>query len=85
MKNEKSQSLTRDILDTVRDCTIEDACTNTARVIRKYRVNTDNETLAIIAQDAFCDYLDACIFRNGLYHDTPRERLLQLRPREYAT
>ena len=60
MKNEKSQSLTRDILDTVRDCTIEDACANTARVIRKYRVNTDNETLAIIAQDAFCDYLDAC-------------------------
>ena len=60
MKNEKSQSLARDILDTVRDCTIEDACTNTARVIRKYRVNTDNETLAIIAQDAFCDYLDAC-------------------------
>ena len=60
MRNEKSQSLTRDILDTVRDCIIEDACTNTANVIRKYRVNTNNETLAIIAQDAFCDYLDAC-------------------------
>lgn len=60
MENEKSQSLTRELRETVRDCTIEDACTNTARVIRKYRVNTDNETLATIAQDAFCDYLEAC-------------------------
>ena len=60
MKNEKSQSLTRDIRETVRDCTIEDAVNETNRIIRKYQVNTDNETLATIAQDAFCDYLDAC-------------------------
>ena len=60
MRNEKSQSLARDLRETARDVTIEDAVNETRRVIRKYRVNTNNETLAIIAQDAFCDYLDAC-------------------------
>jgi hypothetical protein len=60
MRNEKSQELASDIRETVRDCTIEDAVNETERVVNKYRATTDNETLATIAQDAFCDYLDAC-------------------------
>ena len=60
ISDEKAREHSRNIIETARDVTIEDAVNETRRVIRKYRVNTDNETLATIALDSFCDYLEAC-------------------------
>ena len=59
MTNPKIESEGREILQTVRDCQLDDIEAETRLLLRKHSTTSSNEVLAAIAVDSFCDACEA--------------------------